>query len=384
MRRGFLLLVWLAASVPSLAGDTVAKAPLAPPPDKPPDKVEPPSLEPLPEARPAPDAAKPAVTAPASSASASTATPAPAPETVPDDGGFPDSVKAPDARKNGPDVAEEAPAFFQHVDELRKHNDPVLAADYLKEIITNSNNLPQDRARAIIALADVLDGQGQKAEELCWLKIWTELFPRRNEFAGVAYRMATLYTKMGMADLARDAYYLVLAHAVNQGEVKNPGDLTSYDKLTTATLWGLAANEYQDGDWARAAELFDRYRQEATAATPALAGEGRVPAGRLLLSDAPARRRDQALRRHPGRALPVQPAGAAGAPAPLPSLRDHACAGEGAERARGVGVDGAHRLAEGRGLLAAPDRAAPAGHQPERRRGPAAAGENQRDAAAAR
>jgi tetratricopeptide (TPR) repeat protein len=48
----------------------------------------------------------------------------------------------------------------------------------------------------------------------------------------------------------------------------NGDDLINYNKLTTATLWGLAANEYQAGQWARAAELFDRYQREGTAASP--------------------------------------------------------------------------------------------------------------------
>ena len=95
-----------------------------------------------------------------------------------------------------------------------------------------------------------------------------ELFPNRREFAAVAYRIAEFYSKIGMPDLARDAYYLALAHAVNQGEMVNGNDLMNYSKLTTATLWGLAANEYQAGQWSRAAELFDRYQHEATAASP--------------------------------------------------------------------------------------------------------------------
>jgi hypothetical protein len=71
-----------------------------------------------------------------------------------------------------------------------------------------------------------------------------------------------------MTGLARDAYYLSLAHAVNQGQMKNADDVAQYNRLTTATLWGMAANEYQAGQWSRAAELFARYRTEATAATP--------------------------------------------------------------------------------------------------------------------
>ena len=71
-----------------------------------------------------------------------------------------------------------------------------------------------------------------------------------------------------MTDLARDAYYLSLGHAVNQGQIIDQDDLAYYSKLTTATLWGLAANEYQAGQWSRAAELFERYRREASAASP--------------------------------------------------------------------------------------------------------------------
>ena len=166
------------------------------------------------------------------------------------------------------DVKEEAPACFAHAEYLRAHHDPLLAISYLREIATNSNNLPQDRSRAIIEMADTLEATGQDAEALCWLKIWCELFPAHREFAGVAYRIASFYGKLGMTDLARDAYYLSLGHAVNQGQIIDKDDLASYNKLTTATLWGLAANEYEAGQWSRAAELLERYRREATAASP--------------------------------------------------------------------------------------------------------------------
>jgi tetratricopeptide (TPR) repeat protein len=185
----------------------------------------------------------------------------------PSDGGQPDSIPSP-MQKAPPDVKDDLDTCFAHVDELRAHHDPVEATDYLKALVNNAKLLPQDHSRAMIELADVLQDRGEVAESLCWLKMWTELFPSRPEYAAVAYRLAALYSRMDMPDLARDAYYLSLAHAVNQGQVHTGNDLDAYNRLTTATLWGLAANEYEAGDWERAAELFDRYAHEATAATP--------------------------------------------------------------------------------------------------------------------
>jgi len=179
---------------------------------------------------------------------------------------FKDTISGP--VKAPKDVASDSSACFNHADYLRAHHDPYLAESYLKEVATNGFNLPQDRARAIIELADTLQSQGNDAEALCWLKTWCELFPGRREFAGVAYRIARFYDRLGMTDLARDAYYLSLAHAVNQGDIIGKDDLAYYSKLTTATLWGLADNEYEAGQWSRAAELFERYRRQATAATP--------------------------------------------------------------------------------------------------------------------
>jgi tetratricopeptide (TPR) repeat protein len=179
---------------------------------------------------------------------------------------FSDTISSP--AKSTKDVNEGSTACFIHADYLRAHHDPYLAVSYLKEIATNSTVLPQDRARAIVELADTLQSQGNEAEALCWLKTWCALFPARREFAGVAYRIASFYDKLGMTDLARDAYYLSLAHAVNQGDMIGKDDLTYYSKLTAATLWGLADNEYEAGQWSRAAELFERFRNQATAATP--------------------------------------------------------------------------------------------------------------------
>ena len=247
MRPWLILVAGVLAAVPLPAEDKPAAPPLAPPPEATALSASAPSVKPdSPSAMDSTDASS---------------------EKIPSDGGIPDSSQE-GLVKPTADVKEDTLPCFAHVEELRRHHDPVQAIDYLKHLVTNSTLLPQDRSRAMIELADILQSQGEDAEALCWLKIWTELFPGRREFAAVAYRIAEFYSKMGMPDLARDAYYLALAHAVNQGQMIGTDDLMNYNKLTTATLWGLAANEYQAGNWARAAELFDRYRREATAASP--------------------------------------------------------------------------------------------------------------------
>jgi outer membrane protein assembly factor BamD (BamD/ComL family) len=134
--------------------------------------------------------------------------------------------------------------------------------------VTNGDILPQYRARAILELADCLGAQHQEAEALCWLKIWMELYPARPEIGAVAYRIGAIYTQMGLPDQARDAFYLALAHTINEGQVQTSDDLRRYTELTVGTLWGLAANEYQSGQWSRAAQLFARYRKECPTAPP--------------------------------------------------------------------------------------------------------------------
>lgn len=183
-------------------------------------------------------------------------------DVVPDNGGFRDTINAPKA-KAAPDVQQKVPAVFAEVDYLRKHNDGTMAAAYLRQVISSQNNLPQDRARAILILADTLASVHREAEALCWLKMWMQLYPSRPEIGGVAYRVGTIYTHMGLPDLARDAYYMTLAHTINQGQVGDDESLKQYQRLTVGTLWALAANEYQAGQWQRAAELLNRYRLEA-------------------------------------------------------------------------------------------------------------------------
>jgi len=186
---------------------------------------------------------------------------------IKDDGAIHDSIGFVTVRPL-PDVADEAPPCFKRVDYLRKHNDNVMAISYLREVVSNGDLIPQYRARAILELADCLAAQHEAAESLCWLKIWMELYPRRPEIGAVAYRVGVLYTEMGIPDLARDAYYLALAHTINEGQVRSADDLKNYTELTVGTLWGLAANEYRSGQWERAGELFARYRQECPSASP--------------------------------------------------------------------------------------------------------------------
>jgi outer membrane protein assembly factor BamD (BamD/ComL family) len=184
-----------------------------------------------------------------------------------DVGGIHDTV-GPKPPKPPVDVVEPEPEYFKQVDSLRARHDPIQATDYLRKIVVNGDIRPQYRSRAIIELSDLLDTQGEPAEALCWLKMWGQMFPARPEYAAVAYRIATLYNKMGMPDLARDAYYLALGHAVNQGTLKNDADLKNYQRLTNATLWGLAANDYQAGNWKHAQMLFERFRKEAMEPNP--------------------------------------------------------------------------------------------------------------------
>ena len=204
---------------------------------------------------------------------AGTASPAAATVQVPgpilDDGAIRDSTGTVTVRPVPLDdfnAPENLPLYIQRVEYLRKHNDNILAIAYLREVLANADLAPRYRARLILELADCLDSQHQDAESLCWLKIWTELYPARPEIGAVAYRIGTHYEQMGLHDLARDAFYMALAHTLNQGQVQNAEDLKQYVRLTVGTLWGLADNEYQSGQWARAVELFARYRREAVSA----------------------------------------------------------------------------------------------------------------------
>jgi outer membrane protein assembly factor BamD (BamD/ComL family) len=189
-------------------------------------------------------------------------------EVVPDNGGIFDTLNEPKA-KMASDIPDKAPAYFGQVDYLRQHHDSVSAVDYLRRIVNNGALPPQERARAMIELADSLTEAHQEAEALCWLKLWMQMFPGRTEYGAVAYRAGLIYTQMGLPGLARDAFYSTLAHTLNEGDVQKPDDLKQYTRLTTGTLWALATNEYQAGNWKRSAELFDRYQKEGTGAPAA-------------------------------------------------------------------------------------------------------------------
>jgi tetratricopeptide (TPR) repeat protein len=252
MLRRLLPFAWGLACLPAFAA-----APASTGPAKPPAKVA---------SAAAPVSAAPVLTpipSPTASGSAPIApTPFVDPETL-------DSVDALTLRPI-PDPAENLPPFLQHVEYLRQHHDEAMAAGYLQNVIVDDVDIsPPDRARAILELADCLQVLGRQAETLCWLKIWMGLYSGRTETAAVAYRMGKIYTQMGLPSLARDSYYLALSFAINQGQVQDADDLRRYQRLTNGTLWALADNEYHAGEWARAAELFDRYRREAPMASAA-------------------------------------------------------------------------------------------------------------------
>jgi len=179
-----------------------------------------------------------------------------------DESDVPDSIGAITVRPV-PEADEPEPAYLKQVDYFRQQHDHVMASSYLEKVALNPEMEPRERARAILELADELEAQQRSGDELCWLKVWMQLYPQRPEVGAVAYRMGALYTRMGLTQLARDSYYLALSNAVNHGEVRNSADLKQYTRLTSGTLWALAQNEYQAGDWQRAAELFDRFRHEA-------------------------------------------------------------------------------------------------------------------------
>jgi outer membrane protein assembly factor BamD (BamD/ComL family) len=236
--------------------------------------LAPPADPPVPKAAPAPPVSEPAPSAtPTAAAKTTDATTVPASSSSPapfyhNESDIPDSIGALTVRPV-PDPIEDEPPFMKEVRYLRDHNDSQMAVTYLQKVVTNASLPSRYRAQAILELADSLGANGQAADEMCWLKIWMQMYPARSEIGAVAYRMGTLYTRMGLSDLARDQFYLALSNAVNHGQVQGAADLEQYQRLTTGTLWALAQNEYQAGDWARAAELFDRYRHEAQSPTPA-------------------------------------------------------------------------------------------------------------------
>jgi len=252
MSRWFLLLGCGCLAL----GAQAAQPSLAPPADPP---APPPKVVPL----PAPASQKPA-------AAETTQADPPAPASAPffhNESDIPDSIGALNVRPV-PDPVEDEPPFMKEVEYLREHRDSQMAVTYLEKVVINHDLPARYRAQAILELADSLGETNQTAEELCWLKIWMQMYPARPEVGAVAYRMGYLYTQMGLSDLARDQFYLALSNAVNHGEVQGAADLQEYTRLTTGTLWALAMNEYQSGDWSRAAELFDRYRHEAQSPTP--------------------------------------------------------------------------------------------------------------------
>jgi tetratricopeptide (TPR) repeat protein len=219
------------------------------------------------------DSPAPAPTAPASAPTAAKTPdlPPPLPAVIPagnghDDGTIQDSLGAVTLRPE-PMTKEATPAFLERVKFLRDNGDNVLATDYLKEVVLNGNISLRFRAQAILELADCFAARHMDAESLCWLKIWIELYPNRPEYGAAAFRLGALYSQMQLPDLARDAYYLALAHTVNDAQVQDAQDLAWYTRLTVGTLWALATNEYESGQWVRAAKLFDRFRKEAPSAS---------------------------------------------------------------------------------------------------------------------
>jgi outer membrane protein assembly factor BamD (BamD/ComL family) len=206
--------------------------------------------------------AAPSAPAPASPppATAPISTPAPA---------LPPYLRRADPRP-APEIAQTEPLCLKQADYLRRHNDSLLAIAYLRKVAANGDLPPRQRAQVILSLADTLEETHQDAEALCWLKIWLGLYPGRPEVGAVAYRVGAHYSRMGLHDLARDAFYMALSSSVNQGDVQNSEDLKNYTLLTDVTLWALADNEYEAGQWSRAARLLVRYRDESRMAPPAL------------------------------------------------------------------------------------------------------------------
>jgi tetratricopeptide (TPR) repeat protein len=168
---------------------------------------------------------------------------------------------------NQPDSDKLTP-FLRQAEYLRTHRDTVMLISYLQQSLFDPDISDLDRSRGMIELADALLAEHRQADAMAWLRLWLQLHPGRPEAGAVAYRLGSLYTQMGLPSLARDTYYQALASTVNYGQVLNGGDLDEYSRLTEATLWALATNEYKAGEWQRALKLFDRYRSEAQSAKP--------------------------------------------------------------------------------------------------------------------
>ena len=212
-----------------------------------------------------------------------------------DEADIPDSIGAITVRPV-PDTDEPEPEYLKQVDYYRAHHDDDMAASYLEKVAVNPSLPAQDRAQAILVLADALETVQRRGGRVVLAQGLDAIVsgPPGSRSGGVSHGRA-LHSHGANGAGAR----FVLPRAIQRGESRPSAGRRRLATLCQAHhrhALGPGAQRIQIGRLAaRAAELFDRFQHEAQTPPPGETRARAIFSGGLLLPGARSRQGDGRL-----------------------------------------------------------------------------------------
>ncbi len=137
-----------------------------------------------------------------------------------------------------------------------------LAEEILDDLINKPGVI-----RPIIAEAVELRGRialmnDRPAEAIVWFRRYVENYADQTDAPYVDFLLGQTYLETGSYDRARENFYKTLSFTINKAASLNVEDYQASLHLTQAASWELAEAEYLNNNWARADELYTRFKHQ--------------------------------------------------------------------------------------------------------------------------
>jgi TolA-binding protein len=135
-----------------------------------------------------------------------------------------------------------------------------------EEILNDLMNRP-GVIRPVVAEAVYLQGRialmtDQQAKAIVWFRRYIDNYADQANAPYVNFLLGQVYKETGAYDRARENFYKTLSFTVNKAASLTQEDYDSSVRLTQAASWELAETEYLSNNWARADELYTRFKRQ--------------------------------------------------------------------------------------------------------------------------
>lgn len=141
-------------------------------------------------------------------------------------------------------------------------SDYELAKKLLNNLVAAPNVDRPALAEAVFLRGRVSQATEQYTDAVIWYQRYLLEFPDQNDAPRASFQLGQTYKQLGAYNQARETFYKTLSFAISKAAAQNVDDFSGSLRLSQAATWELAETEYLAANWARADELYTRFKQQ--------------------------------------------------------------------------------------------------------------------------